>query len=232
MVNLIQKTRDDYNTIAQFYAATRSHAGELHQFLPLLAPGQQILDWGCGNARLLYLLAELSVHYVGTDISQGQIEIAKRNFAGEVASGKAEFYCTDPAEKIFSENSFDRIFLLASFHHLPDADSRLAILRKLFRELKPNGKIIITVWNLESDWAKEKHTDSWKLIGENDFFIPWKDKDGKLLAERYYHHFSEAELSELLVEAGFDIEKVYFASRDDVTDKRGGKNLIAIATKK
>lgn len=243
-MDIIKKTRDDYNRIAPHFSATRVEARELRQFIPFIAPGQRILDWGCGNGRLVYILQNKGVEYIGTDQSAGLLEQAEELFQKEIKEGWVKFICTDPTvetrfiasssqrsskEVKFPENYFDLIFMIASFHHLPDEASRLELLQKVFKELKQDGKLIITVWNLESDWAKEKLQSGYKKMGEYDYLVPWKTKEGEVLVERYYHHFTKDELEKLMREAGFNIEEMYFESKGEKVLEKEGRNLVVVA---
>jgi SAM-dependent methyltransferase len=153
------------------------------------------------------------------------------NHKKEVKEGRTNFFSTASRKKKFPENFFDVVFMIASFHHLPDKESRAELLADIYKQLKPKGKLIITVWNLESDWAKSKLKSGWKKMGDNDFLIPWKNPDGELITERYYHHFSKEELNSLLKEAGFKINRIDYSERTNWTDKKGGRNLVAIASK-
>jgi hypothetical protein len=76
------------------------------------------------------------------------------------------------------------------------------------RVLKPDGTIILTVWDL---WQKKY----WKALAKaiirsivtlgtfkiNDTFIPW----GKAKKPRYYHAFTMKELKILFEETGWNI---------------------------
>lgn len=228
----IQKTRDAYNKIAGAFSGTRYDTWpELEQFKPLVANGQSILDWGCGNGRLLLMLKEYSIKYAGLDQSQSLLKIAKKKYANLVTLKKAAFYCTAHKDKKFPENNFDLAFMIASFHHLPDERTRLALLKKTFRELKVGGKLCLTVWNLESEWSESKKAKDWKLIAPNDYIIPWKNPEGTIEVERYYHHFTPEELRSLLEAAGFGIESLEYFGGANPSDKKGARNLIAIAVK-
>ncbi len=231
-MDIIQKTRDDYNKIARHFSGTRYDLWpELEQFKPFVQDGQQILDWGCGNGRLLLLLKDCDISYYGVDQSKELLKIAERKHAPLGKERMARFYCTAHKEKNFPPDFFDLVFMIASFHHLPDKKSRLKLLKKTFTELKMKGRLIITVWNLESDWAKEKIKKGWKQMGDNDFVIPWKNPEGKVEAERYYHHFSQEEMKELLEEAGFAIERMGYNNLNIQKDKKEGRNLMVIARK-
>lgn len=228
-MDIIQKTRDDYNKIATAFSDTRQHAGELIQFRPFLAHGQQILDWGCGNGRLLYLLKDYDVHYFGLDQSKELLKQAEKNPMVEFQD--ARFFCTAHKDKKFEENFFDLVFMLASFHHLPDEKTRRKLLKKTYDEMRPGALLIITVWNLESDWAKEKFKKGWKKIKDGDYLIPWKDKESTVIVERYYHHFDKEEIEGLLERAGFEVLRSYYSTREQQATKKEGKNLVIIAKK-
>lgn len=227
----IQKTKDDYNRIAPYFSATRHEARELRQFTSSIRAGQRILDWGCGNGRLIYILHNKGVEYVGVDQSSGLVEQAQKIFEKEVREGWVKFYCTENGEAEFPENYFDLVFMIASFHHLPDEASRKGVLNKVFRELKPSGTLLITVWNLESAWAQEKLNKGYKKIGEYDYLVPWKTPDGEVLVERYYHHFTQDELEELLRETGLRIEEMYYSRGRERVEKDRGENLVVVAKK-
>lgn len=229
---IIHKTREDYNRIAKYFSYTRQRLWEELKWLKkFVKNGQNILDWGCGNGRLIFLLEGSKVKYYGTDQSSKLLKIARKNFNQEIKDGWVKFYSTANKKKKFSANFFDLVFMIASFHHLPDKQSRMELLNDIYKQLKSGGKLIITVWNLASDWAKDKLKKDWKKVGENDFLIPWKNPEGKMIAERYYHHFSQQELGALLKEAGFKIKKLDYSERASWTDKKGGRNLIAVAFK-
>lgn len=230
--DIIQKTRDDYNKIAHHFAKTRRYAWpEFNEFSGLFKPGQRVLDWGCGGGRLLMFLENKQIEYFGIDQSIEVIKIARRLYAVQVEAGAAHFYCNANRLKQFPKNYFDVACLIASFFHLPDVASRHALLKKIYQELKPGGKIIILVWNLGSDWAQAQFKKGWQKIGENDFLIPWKNPAGEIEARRYYHHFSPEELNGLLTKAGFMVERLGY-SAGTRSDEKGGRNLIVIAVKK
>ncbi len=229
---IIHKTQEDYNLIAKYFSYTRQHLWtELEWLRKFVKNGQNILDWGCGNGRLIFLLEGKKVSYFGTDQSDGLLKIAKKSFKKEIKDGWAKFYSTAKKKKKFSENFFDLAFMIASFHHLPDRQSRLELLTDVYKQLKSGGSLIITVWNLESDWAKKKMDNGWEKVGENDFLIPWKNPEGKVLANRYYHHFPKEELVGLLKESGFKVESAEYGEKTSWTDKKGGRNLIVVASK-
>ena len=229
---IIHKTREDYNRIAKYFSNTREYIWpEFKYFSSFIKDGQNILDWGCGNGRMVFCLQGKKVKYFGLDQSRELIKIAKKKFAPEVKSGKATFICTGSRDKKFPSDFFDLVFIIAALFHLPSESSRLELLQKTYKEMKTGGKLAVMVWNLASDWAKVKAKKSWKKIGKNDFLIPWKNPEGEVIAQRYYHHFTPDELKSLLIKAGFKVKTLKFMKNGSWTDDKGGQNLIAVAQK-
>lgn len=229
---IIHKTRQDYNLIAKHFSGTRFDLWtELKQFEKLIKAGQNILDWGCGNGRLLFLLQDKEIKYFGVDQSEKLLAIAKEKWLEEVKAGKAQFFHTAVRAKKFPDNFFDLVFMIASFHHLPDEKTRLALLKKVYSEMCSGGKIIITVWNLESNWAQSRLKKGWSKIADNDYIIPWKNSNGQIMSERYYHYFTKDELESLLGRSKFKNIRLFYDDEHSFTGSKGGRNLIAIATK-
>ncbi len=239
--DIISKTRQDYNLIARYFSDSRYDVWpELKQFEQYVKPGQRVLDWGCGNGRLLLMLKDKSINYTGLDQSDELIKIAKEKYKKDIQDGWVNFYCTATEETNFSDEYFDLVFLIASFHHLPDEESRVRLLKKIYMETKTGGRLIMTNWNLESVWAENKiKNKEWTQMGERDFLIPWRNSQREILCERYYHSFMEMELNELLQKAGWSVElhnDLDPRSRSGMTggheDDDGGRNLTTIAIKK
>jgi len=233
MQDIIRQNQEAYNKIAHHFSGTRYDLWpELKQFEPLVIDGQNILDWGSGNGRLILLLKGKKVKYFGVDQSEELIKIAKKKHAEKIKDGSVKFFCTAKKDKKFPDEFFDLVFMVASFHHLPDETSRLKLLKKVYKEMKPGAKLIMTNWNLGSTWAKKKIVKKgWKIIGGNDFIVPWKNPQGEVEAERYYHLFTPSELQKLLEESGFRVERMDYDEQGQATDKRGGRNLVTVAKK-
>jgi len=231
---IIAQVRDNYNIIAKQFSDTRYIMWpEFKHFEKYIKDGQNILDWGCGNGRYLRMLKKYKLRYFGVDISSGLVQEAKKLFVSEIESGKAHFACLDDGKLKFPTSFFDVTLMIASFHHLPDEKTRLKLLKDIFKEMKPKGKLIITVWNLRSVWAKEKlKTPGWSVKGKNEFYVPWKNQNGEILTTRYYHSFSKVELKDLVEKSGFKVLKLEFVKSNNWSDEKGGRNLILIAEKK
>ena len=231
-LRIIRKTREDYNRIAPHFSDTRYDLWpELRPFCRFVKKGINILDWGCGNGRLILALKGKGIHYYGLDQSAELLKIARKKYAPEIKKGWVNFFSTSQRDKKFRPDFFDVAFLIASFHHLPDARSRMALLKNIYRELKPKGKIIITVWNMKSAWAEGKMKKDWKKIGEDDYLVPWKDPRGRKICDRYYHSFSPKELFDLLADAGFKVLDMGYDEPSPWSDRKSGRNITVVAKK-
>lgn len=224
---LLKKTTDDYNRIAPLFSRTRDYLPEdiiaLKQYVK---PKSHVLDLGCGNGRLCELFRDDGVSYTGADVSENLINIAHERYPS------VAFQVVDPLKTTFSDSSFDVVFNLAVFHHIPSAQLRIAYLKEIRRVLKPKGKLVLTVWNLWARkgtyWAVLKYGLFYPHLGLNDIFLPFRGKDGKSLADRYIHCFRAEELDVLFMEAGFKVLKTENQRRGR---KAENENILIIAEK-
>lgn len=222
---LLQKTKQDYNQIAEDFSRTRQRIWEEIRFLfdDYLQQGDKILDWGCGNGRYFEIFKGKNINYIGIDNSEKLIEIAKQKYP------QANFRITNNSVIPFSDNYFDKVYSIAVLHHIPSKELRIKFLQEAKRALKPGGLLILTVWKFKSEKERKlllKYTIL-KLLGKSkldfkDILDPW----GKEL-DRYYHWFSKRELKKLAQQAGFKVEKLGI-----VSNKRGNRNNFYLIAKK
>ena len=131
----------DWGNTSKDYAKYRDiYPKEFYQYildLGLCKDGQKILDIGTGTGVLPRNMYQFGGKWVGTDISENQIEQAKRLAAEQGMD--IDFY-TCPAEKIdYPDNTFDVITICQCIWYLDAA----AITEKFAKILKEQGKILI-----------------------------------------------------------------------------------------
>lgn len=199
-----------YDLVSDKFSSTRAFMWRDLEFIKDYAkPGSRILDFGCGNGRLAEFLKEKYSEYVGVDVSQKLIDIAKQTYSSE----KTEFIKINPKviKLPFEDNNFDAIFSIAVFHHLPGKEYREKVVKELYRILKPGGKIIITVWDLWQKRFWKYHTEAVKnkILGRSE--LDWGDlhipfKAGEEVFSRYHHAFCKRELKKMLQHSGFGIQ--------------------------
>ena len=221
---LLNKTKEDYNLIAEDFSNKRAEMWEeLNSIVDYIKDGEKILDLGCGNGRLYEILKDKNIDYYGVDISEKLIEISRQKYP------QAKFQVADALNLPFPEEFFDKVFGIAVLHHIPSRELRVQSLKEIKRILKPKGILFLTVWKFHG--LKEKllllKFTIVKLLGQikldfGDIFKPWGKK-----TERYYHCFSKRELKTMVEEIGFNIRKISV-----VRNKRGNRqNILLIAEK-
>jgi ubiquinone/menaquinone biosynthesis C-methylase UbiE len=222
--DLLKKTKQDYDRIAQEFSVTRLQVWKETEFLfdDYVMPGDKVLDLGCGNGRFFEFLKDKDIDYIGVDFSEKLIEIAKEKYP------KIKFQVADALNLPFPNNYFDKIYSIAVLHHIPSEEFRMQFLKEARRILKPNGFLILTVWKPESKKSLNLflRNTALKLTGKlekGDTFRPWGNED----AERYFHYFSEKELTDLAEQTKFKIIK-----QGITTNQRGNRKNIYLIIQK
>lgn len=226
-IDFISQNRDFYDIIAPYFSDTRQYVWEdLKDLSQYITAGDSVLDIGCGNGRVYQLCENLQVTYTGIDQSKELISIAKEKYP------KVTFDIGEMTALHYDDASFNVIMCIATFNHLPDAQSRIKALAEMKRVLKPGGTILMTNWNVLSDNA-QKYVDKgkWKIVdtSRQDVLVPWVTPIGeKLPGDRYYHGYELPELFDLFTNAGFIVEQQYYAKKGKRTNKSEGHNIVSI----
>ncbi len=198
---LLEKVKQDYAKIGEEFSKTRGEPWpEFEHFKKYLKKNDKIADIGCGNGRLLLTLGE-DFNYIGIDNNPYLLEAAKKKFP----NGK--FMYGNMLELPMQNSEMDAIFCVAAFHHIPSKKLRNKALQEMNRILKPNGTLIMMVWDLFQKKSLKQLIKSLfsKKYDFKDIFIKWGDSGIK----RYYHAFTPWELKKILRKNGFQIIKVF-----------------------
>lgn len=225
---ILNKTKEDYEIIADEFAATRQKPWhDLDFLIARIAPTKKILDVGCGNGRLLGSLKDKNVQYVGIDSSDKLIYHAKKTFPKYPS---ATFLTADALELPFEDSVFDFVVSVAVLHHIPSVELRRKAISEIHRVLKNGGEVIVSVWNL---WQQKYYKYVFgelikKLIGKSgldikDCYIPWR-RGHKI--DRYCHAFTEKELVGLVQACGFRVVEHGKTQRNNYKP-----NIYIVATK-
>lgn len=111
--------------------------------------GGAILILGCGNASILKHLKRDSFRYVvGIDISPEAISMANQH-----ADDRMHFEVGD-IQEYQSAQKFDVILFSESLYYIKASD-QVSILKRLCRQLTPNGCIIVTVINPKGEGERQ-----------------------------------------------------------------------------
>ena len=127
---------------------SRSAGLEFHyteKFLrPLIAPGDCVIELGCGTGYYAFRFAELCAEYVGVDLTPKNIELFREkitasgleNIRAEI--GDATDLCGIPA------HTFDVVFCLGPMYHLP-REERACVFRECYRIAKSGAVIALSL---------------------------------------------------------------------------------------
>jgi SAM-dependent methyltransferase len=100
-----------------------------------LAPGQRVLDLGCGWAYGSHWARERGCRVTGIDLGFDQLQWAARSLPAGLGLA-----CANAKAMPFPDASFDRAVSSFMFHHLEDAD-RSQMLSEVRRVLKPGARL-------------------------------------------------------------------------------------------
>ena len=111
-----------------------------------VAPGERVLDMGCGGGRHAFALYRRGAHVVALDLDAAELKDVAGMFAAlapEVPEGATAQAVRGSAYELpFADASFDKVIAAEVLEHLPE-DSRA--MAELARVLKPGGSIAVTV---------------------------------------------------------------------------------------
>lgn len=221
----LKQTRSFYNQFADKFSATRNWWWKDLDFVgDYLEPSVKILDFGCGNGRLIEIIDDKKqIDYTGVDFSEGLILEAKRKYP----KYKENFLKNNDATDLsfFKNEQFDRIFSIAVYHHF-DTDYLKKHLKENHRILKEGGFLIVSVWYL---WNRKRV----KYLLRNLFFnfslwsnVPF-NSNGNVF-QRPCYWWTQNKLKKVFESAGFEVEKSGFT----VGMKNEKRNIFFVLKKR
>lgn len=102
-------------------------------------PAQRILDIGCGAGYMSLELARNGHHVVAIDISESNIEAARRTLAENPYREGFGSLRYDMMPFHEAQGTYDVVLFSVSLHHMPDPEGCVALARKL---AKPGGHLL------------------------------------------------------------------------------------------
>ncbi len=133
-----------------FHHTLSDHEEWLQPFFRYLEPGSDVLDLGCGCGIPDSRLLSERFRVTGVDISDVQIERARRYVPD------AQFLRADISSIRFPPESFAGVVCLYALIHVP-LDEQRALLGRIHRWLRPGGLVLVTTGEtaytgVEDDW--------------------------------------------------------------------------------
>jgi SAM-dependent methyltransferase len=192
----LEYVKQIYEYIASEFNVTRAYKWSwITNFISSFPKGSLIYDIGCGSGRNMDYE---DYRFIGFDNCESFIELCRNK-------GLKVYYSEITDIKI-RDNSADAIICIATFHHLSTHDNRIKALKELKRLVKPNGKIMLSVWAKEQP---KKTRITFEEYGDNIVF--WKKK-----YPRYYYIFELDELKLLINEVGLNIDNEFYDCGNNV----------------
>ncbi|MEL7645367.1 MAG: methyltransferase domain-containing protein [Anaerolineaceae bacterium] len=210
-----------YEHSAATFSATRKKlqpgVNRLLKTIPLQA---KLLDLGCGNGNLAGALARTAYSgtYLGVDASEALISYARAALSG--AQADFSFLVVDLTDEHwfsqFPSQAFQVITCFAALHHIPDASQRAAFFQAAAGLLAPEGRLLLSVWQLFNDPRMRSHVLPWSNVAidaedlePGEYLIDWRA--GGQIDQRYVHVFSPEELRALGCSAGLELEDEFYS---------------------
>jgi SAM-dependent methyltransferase len=189
-----------YNQIAIHFNETRVNKwpwiteflNTFNNYIPL------IYDFGCGNGRNMNYP---SIKFIGIDNSKEFIKICRNKKLHVIESNIIK----TPLPSV----SADAIICIATFHHLDNYENRKKALLEMYRVLKDDGIILLSVWSINQPPKTKRNFNQY---GDN--IVLWNNC-GKIY-ERYYYIFNIDELKLLFLHANLCVDKYIYDCGNEI----------------
>jgi len=200
-----------YDRIAGRFAATRANPWpEVASFLAGRS-GRVGLDAGCGNGRHAELLADRVEYVVGVDASGALLRIARDRAGAEGYAAAAHWVRGDAAALPVRDASVDLATYVATIHHLPTREGRVASLDDLARALAPGGRALVSAWSVLHDRFADRWDGTDPPAEGFDATVDWTRPDGERVP-RFYHIYAPAEFEADLAASGCGVRETFVSS--------------------
>jgi ubiquinone/menaquinone biosynthesis C-methylase UbiE len=180
-----ERSKAHFEKISSHYSDTYAakYTGPMHDALIKELERRNfatLLDVGCGTGTFLsMILNKFNARVFGIDISPGMIKKSR-----ELLSDRADLKVGDSEHLPWSDESFDIVTCIASFHHYPHPEP---VLKEMKRVLRHGGSLIIA-----DPWAP----NPWRFFANLIIRSPF-NKGGEVRV------YSLEEMREFLERCGF-----------------------------
>jgi SAM-dependent methyltransferase len=147
-----------------------------------------LLDVACGSGVFLDRYGNDAHRIAGIDLSDIQIDLARRRLQSRIADGSAEIIAGDAAHLPWDDDTFTAAACVGSFDYFAVPG---AALREIRRVLQPGGRVVLTYGIDDTNEKVVAQTASWGLPQP-----------------------TEGEAGTLIEDAGFILDEITYLSGD------------------
>ena len=176
------------NPVQRFWHAAKKLV--VDEMLPA-APGELVIDAGCGSGVIADYLASSGAEVMGVDANPEAIGFATAEFARP----NLRFVLGLVDDAMTLGRPVDKFYSLEVIEHIYRPQG-VAMLRNFHRLLRPGGRALITTPNYRSAWPVLEWTlDTLRLAP-------------KMAGEQHVEHYHRRKLRDVAREAGLDVETI------------------------
>lgn len=134
----------------RFYELVEAHRYAKEWHIPAAADfagarGLKVLEIGCGLGTDGAEFAKAGADYIGVDLTEAAVELARKRF--ELFDLPGKFQTADAENLDFADESFDLVYSHGVLHHTPDTARAI---REIHRVLRPGGRAIVMLYHRNS----------------------------------------------------------------------------------
>jgi SAM-dependent methyltransferase len=173
-----------------------------------LAPGQRVLDVGCGPGRHALAMAARGIEVVGVDISRRFVDLATQSTP---AAAPATFQRLDARELPFDTEFDAAISLCQGAFGLVGAGDDIAILTGIARALRPDGRFAVSAFSAYFQVRYPQHAGTFDVdTGVHHERTVIKDEHGvETQADLWTTCYTARELRLLCERGGLTVDSVW-----------------------
>lgn len=139
---------------------------------------ETVLDIGCGGGAALFKMSRMlpKGSLFGIDHSETAVQLASKNNAADIGSGKMHIQRAEVASMPFEDEMFDVILTVESFYFWKQPQSEL---KEVYRVLKGGGTFLIALDEYGREGLGKKTLEN---VKKYDLFLPTKEQLTKFLS--------------------------------------------------
>ena len=168
--------------------------------------GQRILEVGCGGGQCSIAFARQGAEAAGLDLSDEQLDFARRLAAQEGVSVQFVQGSADDLSA-FADGGWDIVFSAYAFQYVRNMERCLA---ECSRVLRPGGGLVFSLDHPFRDCFADDEDDEMSITPVRSYFAnePMRWNWGNTGVRMESYHFSIGQWSEMLTAAGFALRRI------------------------